>query len=344
MTTTTRKWVLARHVQGAPRPDDFRLETAELPAPTDGQFIARTILASVDPGMRSRLSGGDSYAGAMKIGEGIDGFAVAQVCESANPAYEVGDLLAMGGGWREHLVSDGRGLIQKIPQDWIGKVPLGAWIGVLGVPGLTAWFGMNRVAQAREGETLLVTSAAGPVGATAGQIGKKLGMRVVGVAGGPKKCAWLKDEAGFDEVIDYKAVPDLTAAIAAACPKGVDVLFDNVGNESIDRVLPMMRMRGRVVVSGQVADYNVEPQDRHGLKNTSVFITHRVRMEGLVVFDDIRQFAEAQGQMAAWIADGSLKIAIEEFDGLEKLPEAFCGLFRGENFGRRLVRLGADPQ
>ncbi len=344
VTVTTRRWVLARHVSGAPTPDDFRLETAELPDLAEGQFRARTILASVDPGMRSRLSGGDSYAGAMKIGEGIDGFAVAQVEESNNPGFAPGDLLAMGGGWREHLVSDGRGVIQKIPAEWKPRgVPLGAWIGVLGVPGMTAWFGMHRLGQAKEGETLLVTSAAGPVGATAGQIGKKLGLRVIGVAGGAKKCAWLKDEAGFDEVIDYKAVPDLTAAIAAACPKGVDILFDNVGNESIDRVLPMMRLRGRVVVSGQVADYNVEAADRVGIKNTSVFITHRVRMEGLVVFDDLRGFPEAQATMAGWIADGSLKIAIEEFDGLETLPQAFCGLFRGENFGRRLARLSPDP-
>ncbi len=344
MTNTTRRWVLARHVQGMPTPEDFRLETVDLPAAGEGQFVAQTILASVDPGMRSRLSGGDSYAGAMKIGEGIDGFAVAEVIDSHHPGFAIGDILAAGGGWREHIVSDGRGLIQKIPAEWKPRgVPLGAWIGVLGVPGMTAWFGLHRVAQAKAGETLLVTSAAGPVGATAGQIGRKLGMRVVGVAGGPKKCAWLKDEAGFDAVIDYKAEPDLTAAIAEACPKGVDVLFDNVGNESIDRVLPMMRLRGRVVVSGQVADYNVEAADRVGLKNTSVFITHRVRMEGLVVFDDLRQFAEAQAQLAAWIADGSLKIAIEEFDGVERLPEAFCGLFRGENFGRRLARLSPDP-
>lgn len=344
MTTMTRRWVLARHVDGAPTPQDFRLETAELPDLAEGQFIARTILASVDPGMRSRLSGGDSYAGAMKIGEGIDGFAVAQVTDSRNPGFAVGDVIAAGGGWREHVVSDGRGFIQKIPAEWTARgVPLGAWIGVLGVPGMTAWFGLNRVGQAREGETLLVTSAAGPVGATAGQLGKALGMRVVGVAGGPRKCAWLKDEAGFDAVIDYKAEPDLTAAIAAACPKGVDVLFDNVGNESVDRVLPLMRLRGRVVVSGQVADYNIEPASRYGLKNTAVFITHRVRMEGLVVFDDLRQFPEAQAVIAGRIADGALKIAIEEFDGVENFPEAFCGLFRGENFGRRLVRLAPDP-
>ena len=340
MPGTTRRWVLARHVEGAPTPEDFRLEETPLGELADGRFLSRVILSSVDPGTRSRLSGGDSYAGAMKIGEGIDGFCVAEVIESKNPNYAVGDLIAAGGGWREHFVSDGRGFIQKITDR---RVPLGCWIGILGVPGLTAWFGMHRVAQAKEGETLLVTSAAGPVGATAGQIGNKLGMRVVGIAGGPKKCAWLKDEAGFDAVIDYKAEPDLTGAIKAACPEGVDVLFDNVGNEMVDRVLPLMKLRGRVVVSGQVADYNVEPQDRVGLKNTSVFITHRVRMEGLVVFDDIRLFGAAQSQMADWIVDGSLKFAIEEFDGLDRAAEAFCGLFRGENFGRRLVRVSKDP-
>lgn len=340
MTQTTRRWVLARHVEGAPTPGDFALEERPYPELQDGRFIARVILSSVDPGMRSRLSGGDSYAGAMKIGEGVDGFCVAQVVESRNPHFQQGDVIAAGGGWREHFVSDGRGYIQKITDR---RVPLGAWIGVLGIPGMTAWFGMHRVAQAKEGEILLVTSAAGPVGATAGQIGRMLGMRVVGIAGGPRKCAWLRDDCGFDAVIDYKAEPDLTAAIKAACPEGVDVLFDNVGNESVDRVLPLMKLRGRVVVSGQVADYNVAPADRVGLKNTDVFITHRVRMEGLVVFDDIRQFAAAQSQLADWIADGSLKIAIEEFDGLESAPEAFCGLFRGENFGRRLVRLAPDP-
>ena len=340
MPGLTRRWVLVRHVQGAPSLEDFALEERPLPDLEDGKFIARVILGSVDPGMRSRLSGGDSYSGAMKIGEGVDGFCVAQVIDSRHPNYAVGELIAAGGGWREHLISDGRGYIQKITNR---RVPLGCWIGVLGIPGMTAWFGLNRVAQAKEGETLLVTSAAGPVGATAGQIGKKLGMRVVGVAGGARKCAWLKDVAGFDEVIDYKAVPDLTAAIKAACPKGVDVLFDNVGNAMVDRVLPLMRLRGRIVVSGQVADYNVPVEQRPGLKHTDVFITHRVRMEGLVVFDDIRQFAAAQSQMADWIADGSLKFAIEEFDGLESAPEAFCGLFRGENFGRRLVRLCPDP-
>ncbi|MDQ0463388.1 NADPH-dependent curcumin reductase CurA [Caulobacter ginsengisoli] len=340
MSGTTRSWGLRRHVDGAPSPDDFAVAETPLQAVEDGMFLARTIWASVDPGMRSTLSGGDSYSAATPLGAIIDGFSVAEVIESRHPNYAVGDLIATGGGWREHVLSSGRGYFQKIVDR---RVPLGCWIGVLGVPGMTAWFGLNRVAQAKEGETLLVTSAAGPVGATAGQIGKKLGMRVVGVAGGPRKCAWLKDEAGFDAVVDYKAESDLTAAIRAACPEGVDVLFDNVGNAMIDRVLPMMKLRGRVVVSGQVADYNTPVEERPGLRHTDVFITHRVRMEGLVVFDDIRGFAAAQSQMADWIAEGSLKFAIETFDGFDKLPEAFCGLFRGENFGRRLVQLSPEP-
>ncbi|MDB5429083.1 MAG: NADP-dependent oxidoreductase [Caulobacter sp.] len=338
---TTRRWVLARYVEGAPSPEDFRLEECPLPDLEDGRFLARVILASVDPGIRSRLSAGDSYAAAMKLGEGIDGFNVAEVIESRNPNYAVGELICAGGGWREHIVSDGRGYIQKITDR---RVELGCWIGVLGVPGLTAWFGLNRVGQAKAGETLLVTSAAGPVGATAGHLGKALGMRVVGTAGSAAKCDWLTHDEGFDAAIDYKAETDLTAAIQAACPDGVDVLFDNVGNAMIDRVLPLMRMRGRIVVSGQVADYNLSPDQVPGIHNTKPFITHRVRMEGLVVFDDIRAFAGAQAAMADMIVLGSLKYRIEEFQGIDALPQAFCGLFRGENFGRRLVRLAPDPK
>jgi NADPH-dependent curcumin reductase CurA len=338
---TFQRWVLQRHVTGEPVPEDFALETLPLPAAEEGQFVARVVLGSVDPGMRSRLSAGDSYAAAMKLGEPVDGFCIAEVTESRHPGFAVGDLVAGGGGWRTHLISDGRGFLQKITDR---RVPLGAWIGVLGVPGLTAWFGLKRVGQAKAGETLLVTSAAGAVGATAGQIGKIMGLRVVGIAGGAEKCAWLKDEAGFDEVIDYKAVADLDAAIAQACPKGVDILFDNVGNAMINRVLPQMRMRGRIVVSGQVADYNLTPEQTPGIVNTKPFITHRVRMEGLVVFDDIRDFAPAQAQMADWIADGQLKIKIDLFEGVEHFPQAFAGLFKGANFGRRLVRVSADPQ
>lgn len=337
MGQTLRRWVLKAPVTGAPKPDDFRKVEEPAPALGDGQILFRILHASVDPGVRSRLGGGDSYSAALKPGETVDGFSIGEVVESRHPKWSQGDRAALAAGWCDHFVSDGKGYLQRIPDL---PVPLTAWIGVLGVPGLTAWFGLHRVAQAREGETLLVTSAAGPVGATAGQIGRKAGMRVIGVAGGAEKCAWLEREAGFDAAIDRHATPDLAAAIRAHAPKGIDVLFDNVGNAMVDLVLPLMRQRGRIVVSGQVADYSTAPEARHGLKNTDRFITHRLRMEGLVVFDDIRAFPEAQTTMAGWIADGSLKFREERFAGFDALPAAFCGLFASSGaFGRRIVDL-----
>ncbi len=335
-----RTVTLARPIEGAPTADDFAIvETPPRPLP-EGGFRARVIFASVDPGTRSRLSAGASYAAPLKPGEAIDGFCIAQVTETQHAIFAVGDVLAMGGGWTEEIVSNGRGYIQRITDR---RIPPSAWIGVLGIPGMTAWFGLQRVAQLRAGETVLVTSAAGPVGATASQIAKRSGAaRVIGVAGGSAKCAWLTQACGFDAAIDYKAEPDLAAALRAAAPDGVDVLFDNVGNAMIDRALPMMRPRGRIVISGQVADYNSAAPP--GLVNTRYFIANRLRMEGLVVFDDMKQFPEAQAQMADWIAAGDLIWREEAFTGLEALPQAFIGLFSGDAFGRRIVRLGADPE
>jgi hypothetical protein len=330
-----RRVVLNGPIAGRPRPGDFRIVEDELPSLGEGQILFRIRHASVDPGVRSRLSGGDSYAAALKPGDAIDGFCIGEVMESRHAKWAAGDLAALGAGWCDRFISDGKGYLQRIADP---RPPLTAWIGVLGVPGLTAWFGLHRVAQAMEGETLLVTSAAGPVGATAGQIGKKLGMRVIGVAGGVGKCAWLEREAGFDATIDRHAAPDLAARIAELAPKGVDVLFDNVGAAMIDLALPLMRMRGRIVVSGQVADYSTPHAERHGLKHTDRFITHRLRMEGLVVFDDIRAFPEAQAIMAGWIAEGSLKLREVRYSGLDAMPEAFCSLFDSDAaFGRRIV-------
>lgn len=331
-----RRIVLAGPIAGAPKPSDFRIVEEPAPVLADGQILFRILHSSVDPGVRSRLSGGDSYSAALKPNETIDGFSIGEVIESRNDKWRTGDRAALAAGWCDHFVSDGRGYLQKIPD---ADVPLTAWIGVLGVPGLTAWFGLHRVAQVKDGETLLVTSAAGPVGATAGQIGKQRGMQVIGIAGGAEKCAWLEG-VGFDVAIDRHATPDLAAAIRAAAPKGVDVLFDNVGNAMIDLALPLMRPRGRIVVSGQVADYSTPIDERPGLKHTDRFITHRLRMEGLVVFDDIRSFPEAQMQMAGWIAEGKLKLKEERFSGLDAMPAAFCGLFESNaSFGRRIVDL-----
>jgi NADPH-dependent curcumin reductase len=335
--TISQRIVLARHITGAPVAEDFRLEDFEPPILKEGQFRIKNHFVSADPGTRSRLSGTDSYAGALPIGAPIDGFAVGEVVETLNEAFPVGQLVTLGAGWSTHSVSNGRGYCAKLPD--LG-VPLSAWIGVLGVPGMTAYFGLKRIAGLKDGERVLVTSAAGPVGATAGQLARASGAsQVWGVASSGPKADWLVAEAGFDGVIDYRA-EDFEAQIAAAMPEGIDVLFDNVGNAMIDRLLPFMRPGGRVVVSGQVADYNVAPADRVGIKNTAPFITHRLRMEGLVVFDDLRAFPAAQAECAAMISNGQLKLKEVVSDGIASLPEAFCALFQpGAAFGRRIAKI-----
>lgn len=341
-TVTARRIVLARPIEGVPALEDFRLETVELPPLADGQFRVRNLYLSADPGTRSRLSGAGSYAAALPPGDVVDGFAVGTVEESLHPGYPVGALVTLGAGWASHTVSKGRGYCARLP-DW-PDIPASAWIGVLGVPGMTAFFGLTRVAGLKPGERVLVTSAAGPVGATAGQLARAFGAgRVAGVAGGLSgtdgKADWLRRAARFDAVVDHRD-SDFDAAVAAAMPEGIDVLFDNVGNAMIDRLIPLMRPGGRIVVSGQVADYNLAPADRPGIRNTAAFITHRLRMEGLVVFDDLRAFPEAQARAAGLIRSGDLQVREIIGEGLESLPRLFCDLFgSGAAFGRRLARL-----
>ena len=331
--------VLKSYCDGLPELENFALEEAPTPTPGEGQFLVRHVWASVDPGTRSRLSGRDSYTGAQPLGGAMGGFNVGVVEASNNTDWPVGTKVTCAGGWATHSIQNGRGFLAKIPEGI--DLPLSYWIGVLGVPGLTGWFGLKRVGEFKDGDRVLVTSAAGPVGATAGQLAKAGGAaQVVGIAGTDEKCRWLIQEAGFDAAINYKTSPDLDGEITQAFPKGIDLLFDNVGNEMIDRCLRKMRPHGRIVNSGQVADYNLAPENRHGIQNTDVFITHRIKMQGLVVFDDARQFPEALTAMAGMIARGELKLKEERFDGIENMPAAFCGLFRGENFGRRVTKVG----
>ncbi|MEM6653248.1 MAG: NADP-dependent oxidoreductase [Pseudomonadota bacterium] len=341
MTDFMQQVVLKQYCVGPPKPDDFELVEKPLPVPNSGQFRVRHIWNSVDPGTRSRLSGGDSYAAALPLGKPIDGFSVGIVEASDHPDYPIGTKVFCAGGWRTHTIQTGKGFVGPIPD--AVQLPLSLWIGVLGVPGLTAWFGLKSVAKFAAGDRVLVTSAAGPVGATAGQLAKAGGAaQVVGIAGSDTKCQWLVDEAGFDTAINYKSVADLDAAIDAAMPDGVDLLFDNVGNAMVNRVLPKMRLNGRICISGQVADYNLNPEETPGIVNTKPFITHRVMMQGLVVFDFAREFPAALNEMAGLIGAGHLKLKEERFEGIDKMPEAFCGLFRGENFGRRVVRVNAE--
>ena len=334
--------VLKQYCDGLPKPDDFEVVSGNVPDPKEGRFRVRHIWCSVDPGTRSRLSGGDSYSAALPIGNSIDGFSVGVVEASKNPHFTDGMLVVVAGGWRTHSIQSSRGFVVPIPLT-ASALPLSYWIGVLGVPGLTAWFGLKETARFKEGDAVLVTSAAGPVGATAGQLAKAWGAsRVVGIAGADQKCEWLMQDARFDAAINYKSAEDLTAVIAAEFPDGIDVLFDNVGNEMVNRVIPLMNMNGRICISGQVADYNIEPEKRFGIFNTAQFITHRINMQGLVVFDFAKHFAEVLTGMSELIGKGQLKLKEERFEGIETMPEAFCGLFRGENFGRRVVKVGEE--
>lgn len=329
----SRRFVLAEHVTGLPTPAHFRLETVDLPEPGEGEILVRNEYISVDPGMRGRLSGVVTYAPPLAPGEVIEAATVGEVVVSRHPKFAAGDHVVAGFGWQEHALSNGRG-VRRIADD---RLPRSLWIGVLGIPGLTAYFGLLEVGQAKAGETVLVTSAAGPVGATAGQLAHRAGCRVVGVAGGGPKCVWL-GELGFDAAVDYKAAPDLDRALAAVAKGGIDVLFDNVGNAMIDRVLPLMKPFGRIVVSGQIADYNLPPGERVGITNTMAFIGQRLTMRGFVAFDFVKEFPRAWADLGAAILAGELKYREDIEDGFERLPEAFIGLFSGANFGRKLIR------
>ncbi|HUD52805.1 NADP-dependent oxidoreductase, partial [Parvibaculum sp.] len=257
---------------------------------------------------------------------------------SNNEKFKPGDRVTGGFGWASHALSNGRGIQKLDPALYHGKLRPTAAIGVLGIPGLTSYFGLLDLGQPKEGDTVLISSAAGPVGATAGQIAKMKGCTVVGIAGSKTKCDYVRS-LGFDRAIDYREVADLRGAIAETCPGGIDIYFDNVGAEMLDAAILNMKEHGRIVVSGQVSEYNRAEGELHGIRNVTRFITHRLRMEGLVVFDYFKDFRAAQTEMAGWIHDGKLVYTEDISEGLENSAAAFIGLFEGENLGRRLIRV-----
>ncbi len=336
----SRHVVLARRPQGQPVPADFEVRPRSLPALPDGRVLIQVLYATANPGSRNRLSGQASYARGMELGETMEGPAVGRVAASRNPDFQAGDLVSGPFGWAEHVQVSGRG-VRKIPP---GTPSISAWAGILSIPGLTGYFGLRDVGAAKAGETVLVSSAAGPVGATAGQIARCMGCRAVGIASGAEKLRWLRQEAGFDAVIDRAGadtVDALSARIAAAVPDGADIYFDNVGGPLLDAAIANLRPKGRIVVSGQISDYNAAPEARYGTHRVYDFIGKRLRMEGLVVFDFADRFDEATTAMTAWIRDGRLKFREHIEDGLESLPDLFCAQLRGQIFGRPLARLAS---
>ena len=333
-----RTFVLAERPKGEPDENTLRLETVDVPDPGDGQMLLRNEFLSLDPYMRGRMSDAPSYAAPVKIGAVMVGGTVSQVVTSDVAGFEAGDWVQGFGGWQDYALSDGTGAIN------MGKSPENpSWaLGVLGMPGLTAWAGLTQIGLPKSGETLVVAGASGPVGATVGQIGKILGLRVVGIAGGPAKCAHVVDTLGFDACIDYKAdgFPDM---LKNAVSGGIDIYFENVGGAVFDAVMPLLNPCARIPVCGLISQYNAtslpDGPDRISLLMGTV-LRKRMTLRGFIVFDDFGhlypQFAK---QMGDWVRDGRIKYREEMIDGLERAPAAFVGLLNGKAFGKRVVRV-----
>jgi NADPH-dependent curcumin reductase CurA len=337
MAETARRIVLASRPVGEPKPDNFRLEEFPVPKPGSGELLLRTLWLSLDPYMRGRMSAGPSYAAPVAIDQTMVGGTVSEVVASNNPGFAVGDIIIGSAGWQTHVVSDGKGLRKLDPK----LAPPSTALGVLGMPGMTAYCGLLEIGKPQTGETVVVAAASGPVGSLVGQIAKLKGARAVGIAGGPKKCAYVKDELGFDDCVDHRA-PDFAQQLAAACPKGIDVYFENVGGAVFEAVLPLFNAFARVPVCGLVSQYSATElppgPNKLPLLMRNV-LTKRLTIRGFIVSD----FANRQGDflrdVAAWLREGKIKYREDVVDGLEKAPTALIGLLKGENFGKMLVRV-----
>lgn len=335
MATENRRIVLASRPVGVPKPSDFRLERAPIPAPADGECLVRSHYLSVDPYMRGRISGRKSYAEPVGIGEVIVGAAVGEVLESRSDRVAAGQFVTGALGWQEHSCVPANAL-RAVDSD---AAPLSAYLGVLGMPGLTAYYGLLRVAGVKAGETVCVSGAAGAVGSAVGQIARLHGCRAVGIAGGPRKCDWVSGELGFEAAVDYKA-DGFGADLRAAVPDGIDVYFDNVGGPVTDAVFHRLNVRSRVAICGQISQYNAVDAPM-GPRLLWHFIVKRIRAEGFLVFDFREHDRTALAQMAEWVISGKLQYRETVAQGLENAPSAFIGMLGGANIGKQVVRLVA---
>jgi hypothetical protein len=334
---TFRRIVLTQRPQGAPKPGDFRLEEAPIPTPGEGEVLLRTLYLSLDPYMRGRMSDAPSYAPPMAVGDVVVGGTVSRVEASRHPDYREGDLVVAYSGWQEYALSNGTGLTKL---DSAMPHPSYA-LGVLGMPGFTAYMGLLDLGAPQPGETLVVAAATGAVGSVVGQIGKLKGCRVVGVAGGQEKCRYAVEELGFDACIDHRAT-DFPAQLAAACPAGIDVYFENVGGAVLEAVIPLLNLKARVPVCGLIAHYNDEALPSgpdHLPLLMSAVLRKRLKVQGFIVFDYAPRYAEFISEMTPWVEQGKIKYREDVVEGLENAPTAFIGLLEGRNFGKLIVRV-----
>ncbi|ACT11488.1 NADP-dependent oxidoreductase [Pectobacterium aroidearum] len=336
-----RRVVLAQRPHGAPTQENFRLEQQAVPSVDAGQVLLRSVFLSLDPYMRGRMSDAPSYAKPVELNDVMVGGTISRVVESKHPDYQTGDWVLSYSGWQDYAVSDGKGLTN------LGQSPTNPSyaLGVLGMPGFTAYMGLTDIGQPKAGETLVVAAATGPVGATVGQIGKLKGCRVVGVAGGAEKCRYAVEVLGFDVCLDHRA-DDFAEQLKQACPQGIDIYFENVGGKVFDAVLPLLNTSARIPVCGLVSGYNAtglpDGPDRLPLLAGTI-LKKRIRMQGFIIFDDYgHRFEEFWKDVSPWVAEGKIKYREEIVDGLENAPDAFIGLLHGRNFGKLVVRIGPD--
>ncbi len=336
MSSTNHQVRLAARPSGLPQASDWDFTEETVPEPQDGQFLVRAAFISLDPAMRGWMNAGASYIAPVEIGDVMRAGVVGRVTASQHPGFAVGDHVYSDFGVQEYAISDGKGAIKVDPS----LAPLPTYLGTLGLPGMTAYFGLLDTGKLKEGDTVVVSGAAGAVGSVAGQIARIKGCRVIGIAGGQEKCRWLTDDLGFDAAIDYKA-EDVRAALREAAPTGVDLYFDNVGGEILDAVLTRLARGARIVICGAVSQYNATAV--RGPANYLALLVARASMTGMVVFDYAARYGQAAAEIAGWMSEGRL-ISREDIaeGGLGAFPDALLKLFAGENIGKLVLRMDSD--
>jgi NADPH-dependent curcumin reductase CurA len=328
-----RQWLYASPPRGKLTPDTFEWRESAIPEPREGEALVRTRMLSLDPANRAWMMG-KTYRDALEPGQVMSGFAIGEVVEARTANLKAGDIVEGDWGWQDYAALPAGRLARRTLE-----APFELLVGPLSVTGLTAYFGLLEVGQPRPGDTVLVSAAAGAVGSMVGQIARLAGCRVVGTAGGQDKCDWLVRELGFDAAVDYKA-GGVRRAIAAVCPHGVDVYFDNTGGPVLEAALSLMNLRGRIVCCGNVSQYDVEKPAPGPMAVPGLVVTKRLRLEGFIVMDFYDRRAEAERRLKRWVDDGKIKAIVDVVDGLEKAPEALIGLFEGRNRGKMAVRVG----
>ena len=338
MATTNRQIHLVSRPQGEAMADNFRLVEAQVPALADGQVLVRHHFLSLDPYMRGRMNDAKSYAKPQNLNEVMGGGTVGEVVDSKHPGYAKGDKVVGMGGWQDYGVVDANqpGMLRKVDT---AHIPLSAYLGAVGMPGVTAWYGLMKICQPQAGKTIAVSAASGAVGSVVGQLAKAKGCRAVGIAGGAEKCRYVVDELGFDACVDYKAHADSKAlyrALEEAAPDGIDGYFENVGGAVFDAVLARMNAFGRIAMCGMISGYNGAPIP---LTQPSLILQSRLTLEGFIVSEHMEVWPQALSELGAMVASGKLKFRESVAQGLEAAPEAFLGLLKGKNFGKQLVKL-----